>query len=217
MSEETKTINVVVASVEEAVMEKALQDLGGALTGSTATQVIPLQGITIRVQPVLSPEENKERWDTRRGTASAVALLVRHGDYFTMEAHRKILKTIGESPVPVAVVVYRETDASDFKISCPECGQKLWVSDNDADKRGRCPNCQKPFTISDPARHVRVELGLPKDTTIVLTQEGNPIAIQAAIVNLVRPIVGEILQDEDFLVGEVISSNTVRVQVQNGE
>jgi transposase-like protein len=215
---EGKTIKTLLAGVEAAVMTQALHDLGGVPVDGGHDQNIPLQGVTVRVHPLLDTETDEAAWTSALADADAVTLLLRHGDIFTMEALRRVKTRLASHPsaLPLAVLVYRELDVEEFKISCPACGQKLWVRDADANKRGKCTTCGQSFTISDITRHVRVELSLAKDTPIAVAHANNPIALQAAIINQVRPMVGRILEDEDFLVGEVIKSNTVRVKIQQG-
>jgi transposase-like protein len=63
--------------------------------------------------------------------------------------------------VPTQMLIYRNDNEVDFKMSCPYCGQKLWVRDADQDKRGRCPHCGKGFTLpaeeENTLRHLDAE------------------------------------------------------------
>jgi len=74
--------------------------------------------------------------------------LIRFVDHQSMQKLASTLKMLSDCDVaPVYFLIYRKSGEPDFKMSCPFCGQKLWVRDADVDKRGRCPTCKKGFTL----------------------------------------------------------------------
>ena len=99
--------------------------------------------------------------------ADAVLLLVRFMDALTMDRLKAICAEIPrEPPVPMAVLLFREPEEIDFKISCPACSQKLWVRDTDEGKRGRCPNCKTAFHLPSQAQYAKTELALRGDVPL---------------------------------------------------
>mgnify|MGYP001949103118 CR=1 FL=1 len=87
--------------------------------------------------------------------------LVRFVDVLTLQKLDQLLQASGAGKfTPAIVLIYRNENESDFKMSCPYCGQKLWVRDADQDKRGRCPHCSKGFTLPDQEEHISTTLRL---------------------------------------------------------
>lgn len=82
---------------------------------------------------------------------------------------------------PLCVLIYRNEQESDFKMSCPTCGQKLWVHDSDKGKRGQCPQCQKGFTLPPQDEHIRAYLSLRSDCTIVRVTRGEPDSLASSL------------------------------------
>lgn len=88
--------------------------------------------------------------------------ILRFVDVLSLQKMDQLLSecAAGKLP-PLLILIYRNENESDFKMSCPYCGQKLWVRDADQDKRGRCPHCGKGFTLPDQEEHIRSTLRLP--------------------------------------------------------
>jgi hypothetical protein len=80
--------------------------------------------------------------------ANAVLLLVRFMDRTSIEQVRDAYRlVVDEAFLPKTLLILRESGEHEFKISCAYCGQKLWVRDRDAGKRGNCPQCRKTFFL----------------------------------------------------------------------
>lgn len=93
--------------------------------------------------------------------------LVRFVDILTLQKLDQLLTDQGAGKSrPCVLLIYRNEHETDFKMSCPFCGQKLWVRDADQDKRGRCPHCSKGFTLPDQQEHVISALGLPASVVV---------------------------------------------------
>lgn len=100
-------------------------------------------------------------------SADAVLLLVRFMDALTMDRLKGIHAQLPQDPAkPMAVLLFREPDEIDFKMSCPACGQKLWVRDTDEGKRGRCPNCKTAFHLPSQPQHAKTELSLTGEVPV---------------------------------------------------
>lgn len=87
---------------------------------------------------------------------------------------------------PTAFLLYREEGEGDYKMSCPYCGQKLWVRDVDVDKRGRCPNCKKGFTLPRQEDLIVGHLRLRDAVLVKKITRGNPSSISGPIQGLFR-------------------------------
>ena len=137
----------------------------------------------------------------------AILLLVRMLDSLSMDRIKDIYRNLpSEKVTPLSVVVCRETAESEFKISCPACGQKLWVRDADVGRRGRCPQCKKAFTLPSQANHLKSQLLLPDSVNIVNVALNNPSSC--------RGIVAGILERVTAL-EQLNKSSTVRVQLSD--
>lgn len=84
-------------------------------------------------------------------------------------------------PLLIHFLIYRKMSEQDFKMSCPFCGQKLWVRDADLDKRGRCPNCKKGFTLPKQEDQVINLLGLKQTAPIHRVMHEDASSVMAAI------------------------------------
>ena len=105
--------------------------------------------------------------------------LVRFVDILTLQKLDQLLTDQGAGKSkPCLLLIYRNENESDFKMSCPFCGQKLWVRDADQDKRGRCPHCSKGFTLPDQQEHVISSLGLPASVPVkkIIRQDAGSFA-----------------------------------------
>jgi hypothetical protein len=109
----------------------------------------------------------------------------------------------------------RDKGEVDFKISCPSCGQKLWLRDTDIAKRGRCPNCTKPFVILSQGDHLKSQLILPDKVEAFKVTRSNPESFQAALIKLFGGMPAGIKPADLSVNDEALSNATVRIQIQN--
>lgn len=151
------------------------------------------------------------------GKANAIAIVVRFLDVLSLDKIATLYRHLpNEINLPIAIFLLRDQGEVDFKISCPSCGQKLWLRDSDIGKRGRCPNCKKPFVILSQADHLKSQLMLPENVPIIkLTRNDSLEAFKLAMAQLldslsfgIKPAkLGEVTD-------EALKNATVRVQVQ---
>ncbi len=148
--------------------------------------------------------------------ADALAIVIRFLDVLSLEKLKAIYRHLPtESTIPVAIFMLRDKGEIDFKISCPSCGQKLWLRDTDIGKRGRCPNCKKPFVILSQSDHVKSQLMLPDGMPIMQVERGDSASFQNAITKLLESVAGAVIEP---MVGgrhvEALKNTTVRIQIQ---
>ena len=148
--------------------------------------------------------------------ANAIAIVVRFLDVLSLEKIKNIYRSLPDPlNIPVAIFMLRDKGEVDFKISCPSCGQKLWLRDTDITKRGRCPNCNKPFVILSQGNHLKSQLILPDKVEAYKVTRSNPESFQDALIKLLGgPPVG--IKSADLSVSdEALKNATVRIQIQN--
>lgn len=108
--------------------------------------------------------------------------LVRFVDYLGMQELSQQLKVLADAvQIPIHFLIYRKANEQDFKMSCPFCGQKLWVRDADLDKRGRCPSCKKGFTLPKQEDQVIQLLGLRQDAPVYRLMHEDASSLAAAV------------------------------------
>lgn len=207
-------MNVLVLTIHEELGEALLTDLcegkSSGLAGETEVEGTNVKLRVLAGDPRLNPE-----WDASVEAAEGLILLVRFLDVISVDKIRAIYRRLpSEKVVPLAVFILREEGEIDFKISCPACGQKLWVRDTDVNKRGRCPNCKKAFRLPSQSLHLKSQLMLPDSIPIFTVVRGNPSTSRGALANLVARVTGriEVVAQPD---ADTLKKATVRVQLQN--
>lgn len=143
-------------------------------------------------------------WEDTVLRAHAFALLARYLDLLSVERLRAIYRRLPiGSNIPLAAFLVREEGELDFKISCLNCAQKLWVRDSDSGRQGRCPNCQKIFRLPSQAGYLRAQLALPDQVPTLMVVVGRPAACRGALARLIAPLAptlaGSAMVGEDIL------------------
>lgn len=107
---------------------------------------------------------NNPKWKESIEDAKAAIVLVQFMDILSTDALKKIVEEVSaEKKMPTVYCLFREDGQTDYKISCPVCGQKLWVRDQDAGKRGRCPNCKNHFVLPSQIEGLKSKMDLLED------------------------------------------------------
>ena len=206
-------INVLVLCVYQEMGDTFVQAVtegkpGPVTIGSHTANIEVLAGDP-RVNPV---------WDEAIRKADALALIVRFMDVISFEKIKAIFRRIPkENSQPLAILLYREEGEIDFKMSCPACGQKLWVRDSDVGKRGRCPNCKKAFKLPSQAGHLKSRLMLPDAVPTITVVRGKPASCRGALASLMSYLAGTIVSKTGSLDQETLKKTTVRVQLSDSE
>lgn len=163
---------VIIWSLNEGVGIPLMEGLGGASMES-------------RHGPVALHHINGEHAELEE--ASAIAMVVEYVDAQTLGSVRGAMGRLPrDRNLPMAFLVNRPEGKQDFKMSCPSCGQKLWIRDSDVGKRGRCPNCKKAFDIPEQIALLREQLLLP-DSIEVRT-------VSPSDSGLMREVLGSLVQ-----------------------
>jgi hypothetical protein len=209
-------VNILILCIHPELGETFLQSVCNGAAGSSGDTVVENRQVHLEVlagDPRLTPN-----WDDTLKGADAVALLVRFLDVISLDKIRAIYRRLpSERSSPMAVILFREEGEIDFKMSCPACGQKLWVRDTDVGKRGRCPNCKKAFKLPSQAGHLKSQLMLPDAVPALTVVRGKAASCRGALASLIAYLQGTIVPQSERLDQETLKKTTVRVQVSDTE
>lgn len=148
--------------------------------------------------------------------SQAVTILVRFLDVLSLNKIKNMFHHLTQAgSVPKGVFYLRDKGELDFKISCPSCGQKLWLRDTDVSKRGRCPNCSKPFVILSQSDHLKTQLLLPTGIPCLKVIRKDNDSIRTAIGKLLESKLSGIIPADESATLEAMKHATVRIQVQD--
>lgn len=148
--------------------------------------------------------------------AQAIAIVVRFLDVLSLDKIRNIYHQLSlAGSIPTAIFYLRDKGELDFKISCPSCGQKLWLRDTDIGKRGRCPNCSKPFFILSQADHLKTQLLLPENLPCVKVLRKDNDSFRAAVGKLLENVASGITPANADINLDALNHATVRIQIQD--
>lgn len=129
-------------------------------------------------------EENPED-QAKLQQADAVILLVHFMDASNLLVLRGVYQRVmATRNVPTGVFIFRPHTERQFKISCTECGQKLWILEQDIGMRGRCINCRRPMLIPTPSEYLRAQLMLPDSVPVLNVIRGDTSLCRGALANL---------------------------------
>jgi hypothetical protein len=150
------------------------------------SEPIVLQGAEVVVRAVVAEEIERTPVDGAEWPhADAFVLLVHFLDQASIGVARRLYHRLRVvRPVPMGVFLFRAADERQFKISCPECGQKLWVLESEVGRRGRCVNCRHPIGIRTPSEFLREMLSLPDSVPVLNVVKGDGPICRGALSNL---------------------------------
>lgn len=211
-AESNNQVTILTLTIHEEMGENFVKDICG--TGNTKI----IGGNAVAFDVLAGDPRLNAAWDDTVKNANGVVILTRFLDVISLDKIKAIYRRLpAESDLAMAILIIRENDESDFKMSCPVCGQKLWVRDNDAGKRGRCPNCKKAFTLPDQVSHLRAQLALPDSIDVLRVIGGKGESAQAAIEQLLKHIQGGLIETAGGLDQDVLKQSTIRVQINPDE
>ncbi len=170
---------------------------------------LPVQFTIIAGDPLQYPT-----WDEHIASADMIIMVVRFLDVHSLEKIKSIYRYLpNELNAPVGIFLLRDKGEIDFKVSCPACGQKLWLRDTDVGKRGRCPNCKKPFIILSQLDYLKTQLMLPDNVVIHYVTREDSDSCLLAIDKLVGSTPVGIRPAEVASNFDAIKNATMRIQL----
>jgi predicted RNA-binding Zn-ribbon protein involved in translation (DUF1610 family) len=206
-----KKINTLVMSIYR---ELAEEFLGSFAVESKAD--VAIDDFLVHFDIVAGDPSQDPTFTDHLAKADAIAIVVRFLDVLSLEKIKNIYRHLPDQlSVPVAIFMLRDKGEADFKISCPSCGQKLWLRDTDVAKRGRCPNCTKPFIILSQGDHLKSQLMLPDKIEAFKVTRSNPESFQTSLLKLFGGVPAGIKPADLSISEEALKNATVRIQIQN--
>ena len=213
MSDNTgkKAFNILVIAI--------YRDLADDFLGSIASEdsgelMIGSHGVALDV--FVGDPADDASFAERVAKAHAITILVRFLDVLSLDKIRNIYHHLAQAgSIPKAVFYLRDKGELDFKISCPSCGQKLWLRDTDVGKRGRCPNCSKPFIILSQSDHLKTQLLLPESMPCLKVTRKDNDSFRTALGKLLESQKSGVSPADASINLEALKHATVRIQVQD--
>jgi len=208
-----KPVEVLVLCVYQEMGETFVQDVCKNANGGAG--VTEIESTQVAMDVLAGDPRLNAGWDEKVKSADALVLLVRFLDVISLDKIKAIYRRLpGESHVPISAFLFREEGEIDFKMSCPACGQKLWVRDTDVNKRGRCPNCKKAFKLPAQAAHIKGQLMLPDAVPVISVVRGNVSSCRGAVASIIGRVAGILGVGAGAADPDALKKATVRVQIQ---
>lgn len=206
-----KEINILILSIYHELAEEFLSSLT-----TEPKAAVTIGDFTATFAIVTGDPGQDPTFAAHLAKADAIAIVVRFLDVLSLEKIKNIYRSLPDPlGIPVAIFMLRDKGEADFKISCPSCGQKLWLRDTDISKRGRCPNCTKPFVILSQGDHLKSQLMLPDKFEAFKVTRSNPESFKAALLKLFGGMPAGIKPADLSVSNEALKNATVRIQIQN--
>lgn len=211
MKNARKKVNTLILSIYRDLAEGFVESI---IPDQKAEVIIGDFAVTFNI--VAGDPGQESAFEEQVSNADAMAVVVRFLDVLSLDKIRNIYRHLpNDINLPMAVFLLRDKGEMDFKISCPSCGQKLWLRDTDVGKRGRCPNCKKPFVILSQADHLRAQLMLPESVPIVKVVQGDLESFRTALGQLLASLATGIKPADAALNIEALNNATVPIQIQD--
>ncbi|MCS6771559.1 MAG: hypothetical protein NZ740_05990 [Kiritimatiellae bacterium] len=205
MSVPANAISAVVYSPQVEVAEQYISTVCGPGARSGKVEISGIAEVLIELAAT-GPIENIV---SRVKNANLTLLLLRFVDEETLNVARALVRSLPPSfQSTLHYVIARQSGESEFKMSCPRCGQKLLVRDSLAFRRTQCPRCKHPFTIPGQADLVRQQFLVPPTHKISKVQLGDHESCVLALANAYRQIGARRTEEKsqtmrlDFLLSE---------------
>jgi len=168
------SVRITLLPVDQELAGWFADDVGAETRGGNL--VAEFMDEQFRIESFPSKEDMPELLDT-----DMVLGLIRFVDVLSLQHMEELLRSAPQGLGLSAILVYRNENEQDFKMSCPYCGQKLWVRDADKDKRGRCPHCRKGFTLPEQEKHVSSVLRLKDRVPVFRVIRNDPASLGAPL------------------------------------
>ncbi len=206
-----KKITILTLSISHELAEEFLNSFSAA-----PNKELAINNFLVNFEIVAGDPGQDQKFAEYLAKADAIAVVIRFLDVLSLEKIKNIYRALPDAlNIPVAIFMLRDKDETDFKISCPSCGQKLWLRDTDVGKRGRCPNCTKPFVILSQGDHLKSQLMLPEKVETFKVTRSNPESFQTALIKLCGGMPAGIKPADLSVNDEALKNATVRIQIQS--
>lgn len=206
-----KTLNVLLVAVYRDLAE----DFIGKVASENGNEVT-IGSHLVKFDTFAGDPGEGASLEERAAKADIIIVLVRFLDVLSLDKIKNIYFHLSQANQAAKSVFYlREKGELDFKISCPSCGQKLWLRDTDVGKRGRCPNCSKPFVILSQADHLKTQLLLPESLPCFKVIRQDADSFRSAVGKLIESHTSGLAPADVSINREALKHATVRIQVQD--
>lgn len=206
---------IVILSIQQEMGEQFIADITDGTPAASARVELGSGGLDIDVlagDPRLNPT-----WDETVRKADGMLLLARFLDVISLDKIKAIYRRLpSDKMIPLSVLLSREEGELDYKMSCPACGQKLWVRDSDIGKRGRCPTCKKPFKLPSQMDLIQSQLMLPETVPVYQVSRNDKTSCQQALLSLANRLTGTIAENE-ITSEDNLKKQTMRVQINSDD
>ena len=206
---------ILILSIHQEMGEQFLGDVADETKGGSA--IVDYEGNALQVDVLAGDPRLNPVWDDSVRKADGMILIARFLDVISLDKIKAIYRRLpSDKMIPLTVLLAREEGEVDYKMSCPACGQKLWVRDSDIGKRGRCPTCKKPFKLPSQVDLIRSQLMLPDTVPVAQIAKNDQASCLAALQSLAGRLTGTIAEGQ-VIQEENLKKTTVRVQINNDE
>ncbi len=213
-SSEPRALSVPVLSVEPGLGVEFIRGVLGDPAAGDAGE-LTFEHYHVRLKATDDDPGMETAWAAQLAQADAVALVVHYLDGASLQhVHRRFHGALKARPgLPVGLFLFRQDGEREFKLSCAECGQKLWVREADIGKRGRCPHCRHPLMIPTPSEYLRERLSLPDATPVLNVIKGDVSLCRGALANLLARAGPGVLSGTGYRPGDFLKRSTVAIKV----
>lgn len=206
----SKAHDILILAIHQEMGEQYLKDVCHHAENGSAH--FELNGHKVHMNVLAGDPRLNPAWDEAVSQADGMILIARFLDVISLDKIKAIYRRLpSDKMIPLSVVLGREEGEVDFKMSCPACGQKLWVRDSDIGKRGRCPTCKKPFKLSSQTDLIRSQLMLPDTVPVTMIGKNDTASCQVALSELVSNLGGSV--GGHSVAEQNLKMTTVRVQL----
>lgn len=115
-------------------------------------------------------------------SSECVVALLRHMDLMSIEELKKIIEQLeAKASGKYGVVLFKNSEDKEYKVSCIECGQKIMIPDDQAGTKGRCPKCKKSFEIMTREEHLKLLIKGVGSPPVALVVKGEKATFDSAL------------------------------------
>jgi DNA-directed RNA polymerase subunit RPC12/RpoP len=176
-----------------------------------------VDGQEVRLETLAGDPRQNPYWHHHVRDAQALIVLARFMDILSMDGLKILYRSLplDSSIPPLVFFVLREQGEADYKLSCQECGQKLWVRDEDVGKAGRCPNCRTAFKIPAQLDFLREQLALPDNLPVEAVVLEDSEDLNGALRRLMRRVDAYVKPTKTAaeMQADIMKRSTIRIQI----